>query len=138
MIEPVSTALSISGVASAIPDAVKDQVKSVVSDFIKDKIVTRWSKYRTDRFLSAFLDEVGREADVRTQSADLNDMLREIGEKAERTSSLFDAYRRVALSASKTVGPQVIGLLERVRHLRPDLVSWLDGKAQTLPDGCVQ
>jgi hypothetical protein len=111
MIDPVSTALSISGVAGAIPDVVKDQVKSIVSDFIKDKIVTRWSKYRADQFLSAFVDEVNREADVRTQSAGLNDMLREIGEKAERTSSLFDAYRRVALSASKTVGPQVIGLL---------------------------
>ncbi len=94
-----------------VPEIVKDQLKGVVGDFIKDKIITRWSNYRADQFLTAFVAEVGKEADVRTQSASLNDMLHELGQKAQRTSSLFDAYRRVAMSASKTVGPQIIGLL---------------------------
>ncbi|WP_218137030.1 AMP-binding protein, partial [Paraburkholderia lycopersici] len=37
----------------------------------------------------------------------------------------------------KTALRALAARLERVRHFRPDLVSWLDGKTQTLPDGCV-
>ncbi|WP_250507687.1 hypothetical protein [Caballeronia sp. GAFFF3] len=79
--------------------------------FIKEKAIGRWSEYRANRFLDAFVEEVRKEKDVKMDSAELNDRLRLVASSDHQTSALFDAYRRVALSASKDVGPMVIGLL---------------------------
>ncbi|VWC31842.1 hypothetical protein BLA23254_06397 [Burkholderia lata] len=110
MVEPITTVLAL-GAADAMKDYVKDQLKDVVGDFFKESIVARWSTRRADQFLSAFVEEVRKEADVRTTSADLNHLLKAIAQKEKHTSALFDAYRRVALSASRKIGPQVIGVL---------------------------
>ncbi|MFM0090137.1 hypothetical protein PQR46_24845 [Paraburkholderia sediminicola] len=90
---------------------VEKEALKAATNFLKEKVIGRWSEYRAERFLSAFLQEIRKEEDIRAASADLNDMLKLIAEKADQTSALFDAYRRVALSASKNIGPMVIGLL---------------------------
>src|ERR1700737_4432035 len=74
-------------------------------------VVSRWSDYRAERFLDAFVDEVRKEQDVLRESANLNDYLDLIAKDEARSSALFDAYRRVCLAASKSIGPQIIGLL---------------------------
>ncbi|MEX3961656.1 hypothetical protein AB4Y42_05470 [Paraburkholderia sp. EG286B] len=111
MVEPITTALTIAGVTDAVKDFAKDQLKGAVGDFLKDTAIARLSTIRADWFLAAFVDEVRKEADVKTVSANLNDLLRAIARDEKRTSALFDAYRRVALSASHEIGPQVIGML---------------------------
>lgn len=105
--EPITTSV----IAAAAGEMITDEAKTAVIDFMKEKVIGRWTEYRANKFLNAFLDEVRKEVDVKTSSADLNDMLQSIAKKAERTSALFDAYRRVALSASKEMGPMIIGLL---------------------------
>ncbi|MBN3788320.1 hypothetical protein [Burkholderia sp. Ac-20353] len=107
MIEPITATLAF----KAVKDLATDQLKSAFGDFFKEWVVSRWSARRADRFLSAFVDEVRKELDVKTASADLNDLLKAVAQKEEHTSALFDAYRRVALSASREIGPQVIGML---------------------------
>jgi hypothetical protein len=111
MVEPITTALTIAGVTDAVKDFAKDQLKGAVGDFLKDTAIARLSTLRADRFLSAFVNEVRKEVDVKTISADLNDLLKVVANNEKRTSALFDAYRRVALSASREIGPQVIGML---------------------------
>ncbi|WP_321894539.1 hypothetical protein [Paraburkholderia heleia] len=105
--EPI-TALSLAKFAKELAT---DQAKSAIGDFIKEKAIGRWSEHRAKKFLDAFVEEVRKELDVKTTSADLNDKLRSIAKSEAQTSALFDAYRRVALSASKDIGPMVIGLL---------------------------
>lgn len=90
--------------------AEREAIKAA-TNFFKDQVIGRWSEHRAERFLLAFLDEIRKEEDVKTTSANLNDMLKLVAEKAEQTSALFDAYRRVALSASKDIGPMIVGLL---------------------------
>ena len=90
--------------------AEKEAVKAVVQYF-KGEVIGRWSEHRADKFFGALLDEIRKERDVRSESADLNDMLRAITKSDKQTAALFDAYRRVALSASKDIGPRIIGLL---------------------------
>jgi len=105
--EPITTAV----IATAIGGELVDQTKSAIFDLIKDKAIGRWSEHRAKRFLDSFVDEVRKELDVNTTSANLNDMLQSVAKSEDQTSALFDAYRRVALSASKDMGPMVIGLL---------------------------
>lgn len=103
--------LTTAGVlAGAKGIAEKEVVKALVGYF-KKEVIGRWSEYRADRFFNAFLDEVRKEADGRFESADLNDMLRMIAASDKQTTILFDAYRRVALSASKDIGPMIIGMV---------------------------
>ncbi|WP_186248400.1 hypothetical protein [Burkholderia gladioli] len=104
---PITTAV----IATVTGDLVLDQAKGAIADFIKKEAIGRWSEHRAKKFLDAFVDEVIKEQDVKTTSADLNDMLQSIAKSENQTSALFDAYRRVALSASKDIGPMVIGLL---------------------------
>lgn len=104
---PITTAV----VANATADFALDLAKGAIADFIKKEAIGRWSEHRAKKFLDAFVGEVMKEHDVKTTSADLNDMLQSIAKSEDQTSALFDAYRRVALSASKDIGPMVIGLL---------------------------
>jgi len=101
----------MAGIVHAAKELVTDEAKSAMIDFMKEKVIGRWSEHRAKKFLATFVEEVRKEQDVKTASADLNDMLKEVANKAEVSSALFDAYRRVALSASKDIGPMIIGLL---------------------------
>ncbi|WP_144154764.1 hypothetical protein [Paraburkholderia sp. BCC1885] len=98
-------------VAAAAADFALDKIKDNLFDMVKDNVIGRWSQHRAQKFFDAFLDEVRKEQDVMTTSADLNDMLQTVADNDDQTSAIFDAYRRVALSASKDIGPMVIGLL---------------------------
>ncbi|HDR9228636.1 TPA: hypothetical protein QDB19_004909 [Burkholderia vietnamiensis] len=100
--EPIISVLAVSA---------KKAVIKYAGDLIKNKIIERWSLYRAQMFYESFLYELEKQADVQYQSADLDDLLRKIDEKDEVSSVLFDAYRRVCLSASRELGPRIIGLL---------------------------
>lgn len=100
--DPVSTTLF---------SAAKNAATQYIGGLIKSKVIERWSQYRAEKFYESFLDEFQKQADVRYQSADLDDLLRKLSEDDEVTSTLFDAYRRVCLSASRELGPRIIGLL---------------------------
>lgn len=99
---PLVEALIVSAKSTAIKKT---------QEFVKKKIIERWSQYRAEKFFEAFLGEVGKQADGRYQLASLDELLEKLGANDEATSALFDAYRRVCLSASKDIGPRVIGLL---------------------------
>jgi hypothetical protein len=98
-------------IAAAGADFAVSKAKDALYDWVKDKAIGRWSEHRARQFFDAFIDEVRKEDDVLSTSAELNDMLQSIANNDEQTSAIFDAYRRVALSASKDIGPMVIGLL---------------------------
>lgn len=110
---PITT-VALSTVAAEVGGVALDQIKSALGDLIKEKVIARWSEHRAQKFLNAFVYEAEKERDVKWPSATLSDMLESVGKGDEQTSALFDAYRRVALSASKDLGPMVIGLLTAV------------------------
>lgn len=97
--------------AATLASSAKSAAVSKVQAFVKQKVIERWSRYRAERFFESFLDEVAKQADDRYQSASLDELLDRLDAEDEATSTLFDAYRRVCLSASRDVGPRIIGLL---------------------------
>lgn len=103
--------LSAGVVIAGVTHLVEKEALKVAAKHFKEKVVEKWSEYRANAFLVAFIDEVRKEKDVRYQSADLNDLLQLVSRSDKQTTALFDAYRRVALSTSKKIGPMVIGML---------------------------
>lgn len=58
----------------------------------------------------------------------------EAGDLAACQLVLGDVARALGVKDIARSAGMTRKVLERVRHLRPDLVSWLNGKTQTLPD----
>lgn len=103
--------ITTSTVLAGVQHIAEKEAVKVLIHHLKEKVIGGWSEYRADKFFTAFLEEVRKEKDVKFESADLNDMLRMLAVSDKQTTALFDAYRRVALSASKDIGPMVIGML---------------------------
>lgn len=73
-------------------------------------VVDRWSRRRAQEFLGEFCEEVSRQRGGITSDA-LDELLTKMVEDEICSEILFDAYRRVALSKSRALGPRVIALL---------------------------
>lgn len=69
-------------------------------------VIERWTRHRAQKFFEAFCEEVALNDRLGAEAA-----LDEILDSEKRTEALFDAYRAVALSRTKTVGPRAIGYL---------------------------
>lgn len=95
------------------------EVFNSVKDRFKTAVIERWSKYRAEQFFHSFVQALAHydlkladEEFVRTQ-------LDKLFDDKVKTEVLYDAYRQVAFAASKTVGPQIIGILvARLVHFR--------------------
>ncbi|WP_186009820.1 hypothetical protein [Burkholderia gladioli] len=88
--------------------------EAVVEHFkekIKQKVLGRWGEHRAQKFTERLVEEVRKEQEIKGLSADLNDVLEKLLEGESQSALLYDSYRRVALCASRDVGPKVIGLL---------------------------
>lgn len=88
--------------------------KSVATSIAKKfggAVVERWTRYRAERFFEGFAETVAIELATGIQTDDLDKCLAEILADDKKSEVLFDAYRRVCFSKSKTLGPRIIGLL---------------------------
>jgi|SRR2546421_2303072 len=82
-----------------------------LEDGFTDKVIGRWSRFRARRFLSTFAEAVAREAHDEGGEEHVNSLLEELLSNETKTEVMFEAYRRVLLSASKELGPRIIALL---------------------------
>jgi hypothetical protein len=86
-------------------------VATTVAKKFGGAVIERWTRYRAERFFEGFVDAVGLELATGAQTEELDRRLAEILSDDTRSEVLFDAYRRVCFSKSKTLGPRIIGLL---------------------------
>lgn len=86
----------------------------------KTHVIDRWSHRRATEFVEQFCKEVAQEGGGDLPE-DLDDRLTKIVKDELCSQILFDAYRRVALSRSRVLGPRIIALLtaELVAEQRP-------------------
>lgn len=88
--------------------------KSAASNLSKKfgkAVVERWTRYRAECFFEGFAAALDEETVVGTQTEKVDGLLDRILEDDTKSEALFDAYRRVCFSKSKTLGPRIIGLL---------------------------
>lgn len=74
-------------------------------------VIERWSTYRAERFFESFVVEVERELILGDSSDKLVEQLDRLLRDDRSSETLFDAYRRVALSRSRDYGPRIIAIL---------------------------
>jgi hypothetical protein len=96
---------------SATISLIGKTVATSVAKKFGGKVVERWTRYRADRFFEGFAETVGLEVSTGVQSEEVDQRLDAILSDETKSEVLFDAYRRVCFSKSKTIGPRIIGLL---------------------------
>lgn len=73
-------------------------------------VIDRWTRRRAEEFFEQFCKEVSSQNGAPTPS-ELDEELTKLLEDEACSEVLFDAYRRVALSKSKILGPRIIAIL---------------------------
>ncbi|WP_153099175.1 hypothetical protein [Paraburkholderia hayleyella] len=106
MIEPITAGL----VAGFVSEKVRDKVVDLGVEALQKFGISRWSAHRAERFLTQLMEELRKQQDIKHDSATLDELLGKVATGDKETSLLFDAYRRVALCASKDIGPMVIAV----------------------------
>lgn len=81
-----------------------------VSSSFRINVIERWSRHRAQNFFQQFCDEVQIEL-AGGHSDELEPLLDKMLQDEHSSELLFDAYRRVSLSRSKTIGPRLIGVI---------------------------
>lgn len=81
-----------------------------ISDLFRIHVIERWSRFRAQQFLGQLCIEVEKEMKGE-HSDNLEQVIGKILQDECATEALFDAYRRVVLSRSKTLGPRAIAVL---------------------------
>lgn len=80
------------------------------TESFRENVIERWSKHRARCFFQQLCNEVEMEL-AGGHSENLEPLLNNMLEDEHSTELLFDAYRRVSLSRSKTLGPRAIGII---------------------------
>lgn len=98
-----------------------------MADRFTKAVIGRWTKHRADNFVRSFLAAVA----ANRPKDDIDKLLDEIMASESKTEALFDAYRAVSLSKSKTTGPRAIGFLTALivledRHATEAEESWFE------------
>ena len=84
---------------------------SIITDKFRGLVIERWTRYRAEQFFQSFVTALGSEFKSGIQTDELDRRLTKILADDTKSEVLFDAYRRVCFSTSKTIGPRIIGLL---------------------------
>jgi hypothetical protein len=97
-------------VSSLLIGHVSGKLLDKMSDLFCIHVIERWSRFRAQQFLGQLCIEVGKE--MKGEHSDsLEQVISKIFEDEYATEALFNAYRRVVLSRSKTFGPRAIAVL---------------------------
>lgn len=76
----------------------------------REGVIQRWSRRRAEEFFAAFVKQVVADRNL-LDDANVELSLDRILSDETSSEVLFDAYRRVALSRSRKLGPRIVGLL---------------------------
>lgn len=97
--EPISTVLA--GYAA-------DKMVAIGEAVIKSQVIERWGRHRARKFFEVFCAEL---IDLSQSDKEIQNILEELLSDDVRSEVLFDAYRSVCLTKSRSTGPRVIALL---------------------------
>lgn len=83
-------------------------IELIASQF-KDCVVARWSRHRAEAFMDELVLAVGRNEVYQEHPEEVRRLLDGAMRDDRMSCVLFESYRRVCLSASKEIGPRIVG-----------------------------
>ena len=84
---------------------------SWLSAKFKTLVIDRWARRRAEAFCTTFVEELASNDNTGQPLSNMEPMLTEMLSDELKSQVLFDAYRRVSLSASPSLGPRIIAVL---------------------------
>ena len=96
---------------SGLEITIAKQVTSIVARKFGTKVVERWTRYRAEKFFEGFVESLSEELDTSIESKDADAALEKMLDDEVKSEVLFDAYRTICFSKSKTLGPKIVGIL---------------------------
>ncbi|MBR9702443.1 hypothetical protein GOV10_00260, partial [Candidatus Woesearchaeota archaeon] len=69
------------------------------------------TRYRADKFFEGFVESLSEELETGVKSNKADETLEAILDDDKKSEVLFDSYRSVCFTKSKTLGPKIIGIL---------------------------
>jgi len=97
-------------ISALLLDYTKGKIYDGLKKSFKNNVIDRWSRWRSEKFLKTFYQEIFQLINL-DNPQELNSYLDKIFQDEEMSEILFDAYRRVSLSRSKTIGPRIIAVV---------------------------
>ena len=94
-----------------LPIVIGKSVATTITKKFGGVVIERWTRHRAERFFEGFVEVIGNEFTTGKETEKLDKRLDEILSDDAKSEVLFDAYRRVCFSKSKTLGPRIVGLL---------------------------
>lgn len=77
----------------------------------KSFVIDRWARRRAEAFFETFVAELAANDETGQPLSNMEPLLSQILDDEVKAEVLFDAYRRVSLSASPSIGPRVVAVL---------------------------
>ncbi len=96
---------------SGIEITIAKKLGTIVARKFGAKVVERWTRYRAKKFFEGFVESLSEELDSGIESVNADKELEKILDDEVKSEVLFDAYRTVCFSKSKTLGPKIVGIL---------------------------
>jgi hypothetical protein len=111
--EPLTTTtmVALKWVAGKAGEEIVEKVKERVAEYIGTRLMDRIRHRRLDSFVDQLCRELQVEEDGKYSSANLDDLFVKLDDDEGLQETLFEAYRKVALSASRDIGPRVIAMV---------------------------
>src|SRR5690606_29327689 len=78
---------------------------------VKKRVIDKWSTHRFNQFLKALYETREKENLAGFENSDADQILNKLCDGGIREEMLFECYRRSALTASRELGPRIIGVL---------------------------
>ena len=90
---------------------VGEKAIGLLASKFKDAVIQRWGAHRARQFMDALLIAIGEDELIGGHPDKVQTMLDKAMADDNLSAVLFDAYRRVTLSASRDIGPRIIAFL---------------------------
>lgn len=124
---------------SAITTLIGKQAGALIAQKFGRAVVERWTRHRAQSFFDGFIEELANEFKDQSESLKVDQKIDAILNDEGCSEVLYDAYRTVCFSKSKTIGPRIIGFLTGKlileKRMSDEKEDQIFKAAEELPDG---
>ncbi|WP_417908965.1 hypothetical protein [Candidatus Electronema sp. PJ] len=95
-------------ISSLIAGYATGKLTEIAESMVRTHVIERWGRFRAKQFFDAFCGAIASEG---TTELELQQLLDDLLSDDRRSQVLFDAYRSVCFTKSRSLGPRIIALL---------------------------
>jgi hypothetical protein len=95
-------------ISSLVAGYAVGKLTEIAESMVRTHVIERWGRFRAKQFFDAFCGAIASEG---TTELELQQLLDDLLSDDRRSQVLFDVYRSVCFTKSRSLGPRIIALL---------------------------